>query len=133
MIISIPYISVLLALSDFAWRSLSSQPALLSWLLCEHEIKNREILDPFAQLDITKIEESECHKLLRQYREKYWLKVAFLDLCCKNPIENSIKYISELANKLIDSANQWAYKNVAKTNVSATLFWSSPVKMQGPY
>ena len=38
----------LLALSDFAWRSLSSQPALLSWLLCEHEIKNREILDPFA-------------------------------------------------------------------------------------
>ncbi|MEM7149663.1 MAG: bifunctional glutamine synthetase adenylyltransferase/deadenyltransferase, partial [Pseudomonadota bacterium] len=72
----------LLALSDFAWRSLSSQPALLFWLLCEHEIKNREILDPFAQLDITKIEESECHKLLRQYREKYWLKVAFLDLCC---------------------------------------------------
>ena len=106
----------LLALSDFAWRSLSSQPSLLSWLLCEVEINNREISDPFATLNINEVEEQQCHQLLRQYREKYWLKVAFLDLCCENSIADSIKYISELANKLIDSANQWAYKNVAKTN-----------------
>ncbi|KAF7765377.1 glutamate-ammonia-ligase adenylyltransferase [Pseudoalteromonas undina] len=106
----------LLALSDFAWRSLSSQPSLLSWLLCEVEINNREISDPFATLNINEVEEQQCHQLLRQYREKYWLKVAFLDLCCENSIADSIKYISELANKLIDSANQWAYNNVAKTN-----------------
>ncbi len=106
----------LLALSDFAWRSLSSQPSLLSWLLCDVEINNREISDPFATLNINEVEEQQCHQLLRQYREKYWLKVAFLDLCCENSIADSIKYISELANKLIDSANQWAYKNVAKTN-----------------
>ncbi|TMP75705.1 bifunctional [glutamate--ammonia ligase]-adenylyl-L-tyrosine phosphorylase/[glutamate--ammonia-ligase] adenylyltransferase [Pseudoalteromonas sp. S1608] len=106
----------LLALSDFAWRSLSSQPSLLSWLLCEVEINNREISDPFATFNINEVEEQQCHQLLRQYREKYWLKVAFLDLCCENSIADSIKYISELANKLIDSANQWAYNNVAKTN-----------------
>ena len=106
----------LLALSDFAWRSLSSQPSLLSWLLCDVEINNREISDPFATLNINEVEEQQCHQLLRQYREKYWLKVAFLDLCCENSIADSIKYISELANKLIDSANQWAYNNVAKTN-----------------
>ncbi|MDN3484200.1 bifunctional [glutamate--ammonia ligase]-adenylyl-L-tyrosine phosphorylase/[glutamate--ammonia-ligase] adenylyltransferase [Pseudoalteromonas sp. APC 3224] len=106
----------LLALSDFAWRSLSSQPSLLSWLLCEVEINNREISDPFATLNINEVEEQQCHQLLRQYREKYWLKVAFLDLCCENSIADSIKYISELANKLIDSANQWAYNNAAKTN-----------------
>ena len=106
----------LLALSDFAWRSLSSQPSLLSWLLCDVEINNREISDPFATLNINEVEEQQCHQLLRQYREKYWLKVAFLDLCYENSIADSIKYISELANKLIDSANQWAYNNVAKTN-----------------
>ena len=111
-----PQIVRLLALSDFAWRSLSSQPSLLSWLLCEVEINNREISNPFATLNINEVEEQQCHQLLRQYREKYWLKVAFLDLCCENSIEDSIKYISELANKLIDSANQWAYNNVAKTN-----------------
>lgn len=106
----------LLALSDFAWRSLSSQPQLKSWLLCTHEIKNTVVVNPFDSLDLNTIDEAQCHMLLRQYREKYWLKVAFLDVCCDNPIDNSIQYISTLADTLIESANQWAHKNIAKTN-----------------
>ncbi|MGE6808955.1 MULTISPECIES: bifunctional [glutamate--ammonia ligase]-adenylyl-L-tyrosine phosphorylase/[glutamate--ammonia-ligase] adenylyltransferase [Pseudoalteromonas] len=106
----------LLALSDFAWRCLTSQPELKNWLLCNTEIKNRVIAAPFIDLDLNNIDERDCHKLLRQYREKYWLKVAFLDLCCDNPIADSIKYVSQLADNLIESANQWAYTQVAKTN-----------------
>jgi glutamate-ammonia-ligase adenylyltransferase len=106
----------LLALSDFAWRSLGSQPDLKEWLVCENEKHNRTINSPFEKLELDQIDEAQCHRLLRQYREKYWLKVAYLDLCCNNPISDSIKYISELADVLIDSANQWAHAHVAKVN-----------------
>ncbi|WP_372761028.1 bifunctional [glutamate--ammonia ligase]-adenylyl-L-tyrosine phosphorylase/[glutamate--ammonia-ligase] adenylyltransferase [Pseudoalteromonas sp.] len=106
----------LFALSDFAWRCLSSYPQLKEWLLSDCEIHNRAIHDPFEQAELSTISEADCHKMLRQYRDKYWLKVAFLDLCCDNPIENSMQYISLLADKLIESANQWAYAQVAITN-----------------
>jgi len=106
----------LLALSDFAWRCLDSQPDLISWLLCKDEIKNRAIKSPFENLNLSELDEVHCHKQLRQYREKYWLKVAFLDLCCNNPISDSIKYISQLADMLIRSANEWAHAQVAKVN-----------------
>ncbi|WP_282131614.1 bifunctional [glutamate--ammonia ligase]-adenylyl-L-tyrosine phosphorylase/[glutamate--ammonia-ligase] adenylyltransferase [Pseudoalteromonas aliena] len=109
-------IVMLLALSDFAWRSLESQPDLMPWLLCKNELQNRTIHSPFENLELTELDESQCHKLLRKYREKYWLKVAFLDLCCNNPISDSIKYISQLADMLIQSANQWAHAHVAKVN-----------------
>ena len=105
-------IVTLLALSDFAWRSLESQPDLMPWLLCKSELQNRAIHSPFENWDLTELDESQCHKLLRKYREKYWLKVAFLDLCCNNPISNSIKYISQLADMLIQSANQWAHSHL---------------------
>jgi glutamate-ammonia-ligase adenylyltransferase len=106
----------LLALSDFAWRSLDSQPDLKEWLICKNEKHNRIINSPFKNVDLTQIDEVQCHKLLRQYREKYWLKVAYLDLCCDNPISDSIKYVSQLADILIESANQWAYAQVSKVN-----------------
>ncbi|TMS82971.1 bifunctional [glutamate--ammonia ligase]-adenylyl-L-tyrosine phosphorylase/[glutamate--ammonia-ligase] adenylyltransferase [Pseudoalteromonas sp. S554] len=106
----------LLALSDFAWRCIQSQPDLKSGLLCEDEIKSRDIPSPFDNLTLADINEAQCHQILRKYREKYWLKVAFLDLCCENPIADSIEYISQLADKLIQSANEWAHAQVATLN-----------------
>ncbi|MEL0646642.1 bifunctional [glutamate--ammonia ligase]-adenylyl-L-tyrosine phosphorylase/[glutamate--ammonia-ligase] adenylyltransferase [Pseudoalteromonas agarivorans] len=106
----------LLALSDFAWRCLESQPDLKDWLLCKVEIKDRHVISPFDALDLASIDEAKCNQILRKYREKYWLKVAYLDLCCANPIADSINYISQLADMLINSANQWAYAQVAKVN-----------------
>ena len=114
----------LLALSDFAWRSLDSQPDLNLWLLSEEEIRDRTMHPPFKDLDLSELDEPTCHRILRQYREKYWLKVAFLDLCCNNPISDSIKYISRLADMLIQSANEWAHAQVAKVN-------GEPVDEQG--
>lgn len=109
-------IITLLALSDFAWRCLQSQPDLKDWLLCRQEMQSRTIISPFDDINLTTLSETTCHQYLRQYREKYWLKVAFLDLCCDNPIADSINYISQLADMLINSANQWAHANVAQIN-----------------
>ncbi|MGO2168649.1 MAG: bifunctional [glutamate--ammonia ligase]-adenylyl-L-tyrosine phosphorylase/[glutamate--ammonia-ligase] adenylyltransferase [Pseudoalteromonas sp.] len=106
----------LLALSDFAWRSLQSQPALIAELVDEDFIAQREVTCPFEGLELSEISESQCHQLLRSYREKFWLKVAFLDLCCHNDIADSINYISALADQLIDSANRWAHTQVALVN-----------------
>jgi len=105
----------LCALSDFAFRSLESQPQLKDWLINPDEQFSRDVPAPFDGLDLQQVDENQCNKILRQYREKYWLKVAYLDLCCDNPISDSIKYISLLADMLINSANRWAHAQTAKT------------------
>ena len=42
----------LLALSDFAWRCLESQPTLKDWLLCKDEIQNRQLPLPLIALNL---------------------------------------------------------------------------------
>ncbi|MEQ5875932.1 bifunctional [glutamate--ammonia ligase]-adenylyl-L-tyrosine phosphorylase/[glutamate--ammonia-ligase] adenylyltransferase [Pseudoalteromonas sp. NFXS39] len=106
----------LLSLSDFAWNCLQSQPDLKDWLLDDNELTNRKIEAPLNSAEISELDDNAAMAKLRLYREKYWLKVAFLDLCCANPIADSIAYISALANQLIDSANQWAFAQVAKVS-----------------
>lgn len=106
----------LLGLSEFAWRCLESQPALIDMLLSESEMSKRDHPCPFVNNELVDIDEATGYKILRQYRERYWLKVAFLDLCYANSIADSIKYISLLADSLIDGANRWAFAQVAKVN-----------------
>ncbi|MEC8225619.1 MAG: bifunctional [glutamate--ammonia ligase]-adenylyl-L-tyrosine phosphorylase/[glutamate--ammonia-ligase] adenylyltransferase, partial [Pseudomonadota bacterium] len=106
----------LLSLSDFAWNCLQSQPNLKDWLLDDKELANRAVEAPLSSTEINELDDNAAMAKLRLYREKYWLKVAFLDLCCANPIADSIAYISALANQLIDSANQWAFAQVAKVS-----------------
>lgn len=114
----------LLGLSEFAWRCLESQPALIDMLLSENELLQRDCPSPFLGYELSDVDETIGYKILRQYRERYWLKVAFLDLCCDNDIADSINYISMLADSLIDSANRWAFAQVAKVN-------GEPVDEQG--
>ncbi|WP_404341022.1 bifunctional [glutamate--ammonia ligase]-adenylyl-L-tyrosine phosphorylase/[glutamate--ammonia-ligase] adenylyltransferase [Pseudoalteromonas mariniglutinosa] len=106
----------LCALSDFAWTCLQSQPDLKTWLLDTKEMAKRDVPAPITLSEQSSLDEQACMLKLRLYREKYWLKVAYLDLCCENPIADSIDYISQLADQLISSANQWAFMQVAKVN-----------------
>jgi len=106
----------LLALSDFAYKKLLKSPELGSWLLNENEIHITQIKPPLTQDQINNESDKACFKFLRDYRNRYWLKVAFLDLVVKNPIENSINYISKLSDSLIHSTYLWAYEQVAKIN-----------------
>lgn len=119
----------LLGLSDFAWRCLDAQPELIDMLLCEHEMSLRDCPCPFLDFDLTELEEAAGYKILRQYRQRYWLKVAFLDLCCSNEIADSINYISQLADSLINGANQWAFSQVAKVNGQPVDEQGNPIPM----
>ncbi|MBE0362981.1 glutamate-ammonia-ligase adenylyltransferase [Pseudoalteromonas ulvae UL12] len=107
-------IVALLALSDFAFNVLSSQPNLKSWLLDTEQLNSRDILPVFDN-DVALVDERECFSRLRQYRQQYWLKVAFLDLVNRNEIADSIAYISKLSDQLIHDAYLWAYEQVAKS------------------
>lgn len=106
----------LLALSDFAYEVLLKSPELGVWLLNEKEIKITQIKPALTREQINNESDKQSFKSLRDYRNRYWLKVAFLDLIMKNPIEESIRYISKLSDSLIHSAYLWAYEQVAKIN-----------------
>ncbi|MBQ4861463.1 bifunctional [glutamate--ammonia ligase]-adenylyl-L-tyrosine phosphorylase/[glutamate--ammonia-ligase] adenylyltransferase [Pseudoalteromonas sp. MMG013] len=103
----------LLALSDFAFRVLQKQPELAWWLLDTAQMNTREVLEPLPA-DLLSVTELECFQLLRQYRQRYWLKVMWLDLVKENDISDSIAYISNLSECLIDAANRWAFAHTVK-------------------
>lgn len=106
----------LLCLSDFAYQILLRSPELGVWLLNHKEIQTTQIIPALTSEQIKTETDKQCFKSLRDYRNRYWLKVAFLDLVKKNPIEDSMKYISKLSDSLIHSAYLWAYEQVAKIN-----------------
>lgn len=105
----------LLALSDFAFKVLSQTPQLSQWLLTQEDLSSR-VAPPVFNSPLNDIDEPQAQRLLRQYRQRYWLKVAYLDLVLNNSIADSMAYISALSEQLIDSANQWAFAHVAKQN-----------------
>ncbi len=106
----------LLALSDFAYDILAKEPTLGLWLVEEETENCREIPSPLVLSELGSLSQSDCFSQLRQYRNRYWLKVAYLDLVIKNPIEDSIAYISKLSDTLIHSAYLWAYEQVSLIN-----------------
>lgn len=110
-----PEVARLIALSDFAFRILSNRPELLSWLELPEQSTLRDVPNPFTS-ELSVISEADCMRTLRRYRQQYWLKVMWLDLVKGNPIDDSIRYISSLAEQLIASANDWAFNEVAKLN-----------------
>lgn len=97
----------LVGLSDFAFRILEKRPDLGAWLK-QQPLDCRAVPAPLSD-NLSELSDAECFRQLRAYRQKYWLKVMWLDLVHKNPIADSIEYISALSETLIDAANQWAF------------------------
>ncbi|NOU51726.1 bifunctional [glutamate--ammonia ligase]-adenylyl-L-tyrosine phosphorylase/[glutamate--ammonia-ligase] adenylyltransferase [Pseudoalteromonas sp. JBTF-M23] len=108
-----PELLRLLAMSDFAYRVLQQSPELADGLLDDEQMKNRDIPNPLPD-DLTALSEHDCFGRLRKYRQRYWLKVMWLDLVKGNDIEDSIRYISALSERLIDAANCWAFAQTVK-------------------
>jgi glutamate-ammonia-ligase adenylyltransferase len=106
-------VAQLMALSDFAFRLLQQRPQLGWWLLDLEQMKQRDVPAPLPE-DLAALSEQACFQLLRQYRHKYWLKVMWLDFICKNDIADSIRYISDLSECLIDAANCWAFSQTVQ-------------------
>jgi len=102
----------LISLSDFAFRILEKRPELGAWLQ-QLDIDCRHVPEPL-QGDLTELSDIACFSQLRLYRQQYWLKVMWLDLVHQNPIEDSIRYISNLSEALIGAANEWAFAQTTK-------------------
>ncbi|MDK2598542.1 bifunctional [glutamate--ammonia ligase]-adenylyl-L-tyrosine phosphorylase/[glutamate--ammonia-ligase] adenylyltransferase [Pseudoalteromonas obscura] len=105
----------LLALSDFAYRILAQHPQWIHWLLDEQAMALRDI-EPALTGNIDALSDVECFAKLRLYRKRYWLKLMWLDLVLGNDIADSVAYQSNLSEQLIESANEWAFVQVAKSN-----------------
>ncbi|MEO2268286.1 bifunctional [glutamate--ammonia ligase]-adenylyl-L-tyrosine phosphorylase/[glutamate--ammonia-ligase] adenylyltransferase [Pseudoalteromonas sp. YIC-656] len=105
----------LLALSDFAYKVLSTHPQWGDWLQENAQQRSHTPGQVFSA-PLTEIDEKACFRELRLYRQKHWLHVAYLDLVCDNEIADSMRYVSQLSDALIDAANCWAYSEVSKVN-----------------
>lgn len=119
----LPEIVSLLALSDFAFRILEQRPELIAYLQDETWLTNRDTPAVFEK-SLNEVDEPTAFKTLRDYRNLYWLKLAYLDLVASNDIRNSISYTSQLSEVLIDSAYRWAYAQVANV-------WGKPLDSEG--
>lgn len=106
-----PKLARLLALSDFAERTLARFPEWGAWLLDDAQMQMRDCPDVF-DFSAPLVEEKQAWQQLRHYRLKYWLKVMWLDLVAGNEIDDSISYVSQLSDTLISNAYQWAYLSV---------------------
>ncbi|MEI6897996.1 MAG: bifunctional [glutamate--ammonia ligase]-adenylyl-L-tyrosine phosphorylase/[glutamate--ammonia-ligase] adenylyltransferase [Psychromonas sp.] len=103
-----------LGLSDFVADSLMKQPGLLmellnSGLLLENDRIQRLKEELQACLAVTD-DEIQLHKVLRQFRRKHMVIIAWRELLRKANLAESFKHISFLADELIEQALNWLYE-----------------------
>ena len=113
-------IVALLSLSDFAYRTFAKHPDFIYHFEDTQWLEDRTVYAVFTQEQLSDLDDPQCFRLLREYRNLFWLKCAYLDLVASNDIKDSIAYISKLSECLIDAAYQWAYTQVAKV-------WGKPL------
>jgi [glutamine synthetase] adenylyltransferase / [glutamine synthetase]-adenylyl-L-tyrosine phosphorylase len=107
-------LKTVLGLSDFIADSLIKQPELLAILynsgllvsgertkLLQEELENN--------LKATN-DESQLHKVLRQFRRKHMVIIAWRELLGQATLEESFKHISFLADQLILQSMNWLYE-----------------------
>ncbi|WP_022939850.1 bifunctional [glutamate--ammonia ligase]-adenylyl-L-tyrosine phosphorylase/[glutamate--ammonia-ligase] adenylyltransferase [Psychromonas hadalis] len=103
-----------LGLSDFIADSLMKQPALLEELFNSSLFVLEERTEALkAELEsnlATTIDEEQLHKVLRQFRRKHMVIIAWRELLGKASLTESFKHISFLADELISQAMNWLYE-----------------------
>lgn len=105
-----------LGLSDFIARSCIQDLSVLERLLRQDELKaphpdyQSQLTDLFESLN----DEDALHEQLRKYRRLQMVRLAWLDLTNRQPIEESLQQVSLLADALITSATDWCYNKLAE-------------------
>ncbi|MFT7054336.1 MAG: glutamate-ammonia-ligase adenylyltransferase, partial [Psychromonas sp.] len=102
-----------LGLSDFVAESLIKQPALLSDLLDGELLTladRKEAIDTELKSAIAKVaDEVTLHKILRLFRRKHMVVIAWRELLGKASLVESLAHISYLADQLIQHCMFWLY------------------------
>ncbi|ABM02055.1 fused deadenylyltransferase and adenylyltransferase for glutamine synthetase [Psychromonas ingrahamii 37] len=103
-----------LGLSDFVAESLIKQPALLTDLL-DNELLSladrKEVITTELESAIAKVkDEVTLHRVLRLFRRKHMVVIAWRELLGKAHLVESLDHISYLADQLILQCMSWLYK-----------------------
>jgi len=104
----------ILELSDFVADSLMRQPELLAELLnsglLDSADRTAQLQEELQQRLSTISDEIQLHKVLRQFRRKHMVIIAWRELLHKADLKESFHYISLLADELIEQALNWLYE-----------------------
>ncbi|PKF61496.1 bifunctional [glutamate--ammonia ligase]-adenylyl-L-tyrosine phosphorylase/[glutamate--ammonia-ligase] adenylyltransferase [Psychromonas sp. psych-6C06] len=103
-----------LGLSDFIAESLMKQPSLLAEILASGLLSSAERIDSLKSELQTRLadtsDELQLHKVLRLFRRKHMVIIAWRELLRKADLAESFKHISLLADELILQAMNWLYE-----------------------
>ncbi|WP_354622984.1 bifunctional [glutamate--ammonia ligase]-adenylyl-L-tyrosine phosphorylase/[glutamate--ammonia-ligase] adenylyltransferase [Psychromonas sp. MME2] len=102
-----------LGLSDFISDALCKQPLLISSLFSSDILQSSQrtqiILQDLQQQLLSVTDEMELHRVLRLFRRKHMLIIAWRELLGKASLEESFEHLSFLADQLILQTMQWLY------------------------
>ena len=101
-------------LSDFIAGSAYKQPELLAQCFDEGLFEQAERCDAIkAELALRLAacqDETKLHTLLRQFRRKHMLIIAWRELLGKSDLSESLSHTSCLADELISQSSLWLYQ-----------------------
>ncbi|WP_299083899.1 bifunctional [glutamate--ammonia ligase]-adenylyl-L-tyrosine phosphorylase/[glutamate--ammonia-ligase] adenylyltransferase [uncultured Paraglaciecola sp.] len=107
-----PQIIAAFALSEFIYEHCLKHPNWLSELLVNELlfVKHINFQSELANRLIGLANETDLHRVLRQFRNFQMLRIAWRDLLNMQSIESSLGQVSELARQLISQTNNWLHQ-----------------------
>ncbi len=103
----------LFAMSDFVARVCTQSPWVLADLLEGDDLDRIYTADCLRTRLTTKLagveDEAALHRVLRQFRAREMLRIAWRDLSGRAPLNEVLSDLSTLADVIIDEALQWLY------------------------
>lgn len=100
-----------LGISDFISQICHQYPSILLWLFDEQKLttEQQEFDQEFRYCLQGVSDETTLHRVVRQFRQKHMVRIAWLDLVKGQSIESSLAQVSKLANTLIVQTYQWLH------------------------
>ncbi len=106
-------LKAVLGLSDFISDALSKQPELVTEIFASGLLRSKQrtvqIKDELQSVLAATEDEVVLHKVLRLFRRKHMLIIAWRELLGKASLEESFMHISYLAEQLILQSMNWLY------------------------
>ncbi|RBW42822.1 bifunctional [glutamate--ammonia ligase]-adenylyl-L-tyrosine phosphorylase/[glutamate--ammonia-ligase] adenylyltransferase [Psychromonas sp. B3M02] len=103
----------LCGLSDFVAESLIKQPSLLEILFNSELLITEDrkvVIEAELQAQLAKVQsETELHQVLRLFRRKHMLVIAWRELLNISTLQESLQQTSFLADQLIQQSADWLY------------------------
>ncbi|MCG9574833.1 bifunctional [glutamate--ammonia ligase]-adenylyl-L-tyrosine phosphorylase/[glutamate--ammonia-ligase] adenylyltransferase [Vibrio tubiashii] len=113
-------------LSKFISQTLSSDEELVQALpdMLAEESRCEQYRQRLSQLLESCSDEMQGHRVLRQFRNREMIYIAWRDFTASWPLEQSLEHLSQLAEAMIFETYQWQYKACCE-------LWGTPTNAQG--